>query len=141
MATMLSNANFLAAIQGMTITGVTRHYDNPPLSLNTADLPAAFPLWPGADMLDLPFSCLDTGRTRTIGFVVCIEPSGQGTSALTYARFAALMDNLETAINTAFTTSVNFYTYSMSTLPNYPVGDNDYWSILVTISIMSTLGG
>jgi len=141
MPAMLSNANFLSAIQGMTVTSVTRHFDDPPQSLSTADLPAAFPLWPSANFLDMPTSCLDTGKTRTIGFVICIEASGQGTNKLNYARYAALMDNLETAINTAFQTAVNYYTFEMSTVPDYAVGDNTYWAIVATISIMATLGG
>ena len=141
MATMLSNAAFLTAVQGMTVTSVTRHYDEPPESLSTADLPAAFPLWPSADFLDMPTSCIDTGKTRTIGFVICIEPQGQATNAINYAQFAALMDNLETAINTAFSTTVNFYTFTLSTLPNYRVADLEYWSIVAQITIMATLGG
>ena len=141
MPAMLSNAAFLTAVQAMTVTGVTKHFDNPPASLNTADLPAAFPLWPGANFLDMPTSCKNTGKTRTIGFVIAVEASGQGTYALNYGKFASLMDNLESSIDTAFTSAANFYTYEMSTIPNYPVGDNTYWSIVVTITISATLGG
>lgn len=142
MPTLLTNANFLAAIQGITVTGVTRHFDDPPEALSTADLPAAFPLWPGADFLDMVTSCVDTGKTRSIGFVVCVEASGQGTYALNYARYATLMDNLETALETAFpATTVNFYTFEMTTVPNYAVADQTYWAIVATIRISATLGG
>ena len=141
MPTLLSNANFLSAVQGMAVTGVTRHYDNPPQALTTADLPAAFPLWPMANMLGWVTSCINDGKTRTIGFVICVEASGQGSNALNYARFAALMDNIETSLATAFSTAVNFYTYEMTTVPDYPVADMRYWAIITTINIMATLGG
>ena len=141
MPTLLSNANFLAAVQGMTVTGVTRHYDNPPQQLTTADLPAAFPLWPAANMPDMITSCINDGKTRTVGFVICVEAGGQGTNKLNYARYAALMDNIETALATAFSTTVNFYTYEMATVPDYPVADMTYWAIITTINIMATLGG
>jgi len=139
--TLINNAAFLAAIQGATVTGVTRHYDYPPESLDTADLPAAFPIWPSANFLDMPTSCVDTGKTRSIGFIVCTEASGQATSKLKYAQFAALMDNIEAALATALSTIEYFYTYDMTTLPNYPVGDNTYWAIATTVTISAMLGG
>ena len=43
---MASYVTFLAAIQAMHVTGLTRHYEEPPGSLSTADLPAGFPLMP-----------------------------------------------------------------------------------------------
>ena len=142
MPAMISNATFIAAIQGMTVTGVTRHFDDPPESLSTADLPAAFPLWPGSNMLDMVTSCIDTGKTRTMGFVICVEASGQGTNATKYAQYAALMDNLETALETAFpATTVNYYTFEYNTVPGYPVADQTYWAIVATIQVMATLGG
>jgi len=141
MPAMISNATFIAAIQAMAVTGVTRHFDDPPESLSTADLPAAFPLWPAAGLGDMPTSCIDTGKTRTMGFVICVEASGQGTNATKYAQFAALMDNLESAIATSFSTAVNFYTFEYNTVPGYPVGDQTYWAIVATIQVMATLGG
>lgn len=141
MPTLPTNAAFLAAIQGMTVTGVTRHYDEPPKALSTADLPAAFPLWPGATLNDMVTTCINDGKTRSIGFVICVEASGQGTHAQNYDQFAALMDNLEAAMHTALNDTANFYTYEMSTVPGYAVGENTYWAIAALITITSTLGG
>jgi len=141
MPTLLTNAAFLAAIQAMSVTGVTKHFDEPPPSLNTADLPAAFPLWPSATFPDMITSVISDGKTRSIGFAICVEASGQGTNAQNYTQYAALMDNLETALNTALYTAANYYTFEMSTRPDFAVGDNIYWTIVAIVRIMTTLGG
>ena len=40
--TTTTMVQWVDAFQALTVSGVTRHYDNPPLSLNTADLPADY---------------------------------------------------------------------------------------------------
>lgn len=133
---MATNAAFLAAIQGLTITGVTRHYDEPPRSLHTADLPAAFPLMPSGALGEKSLSCYDTNKTRSIGFVVAIEPTGQDTQAANYGKLAAVMDNMETAFDglekSQGGTLANFIEYEMAA-EIFPVAGNDYWAIVATV--------
>ncbi len=134
---MATNAAFLAAIQALTVTGVTRHYDEPPRRLATADLPAAFPLMPSGAIGEKSLSCYDTNKTRSIGYVVCLEAVGQGTQAQNYGLLAAAMDNMETAFDglekSQGGTLANFIEYDMAA-EIFPVAGNDYWAIVATVS-------
>ncbi len=134
---MATNAAFLTAIQAMTVTGVSRHYEEPPRKLSTADLPAAFPLMPSGALGEKSLSCYDTNKTRSIGYVVAIEPVGQGTQAENYGQLAAVMDNMETAFDALEKsqggTLANFIEYEIAA-EIFAVAGIDYWSIVATIS-------
>ncbi len=131
---MTSYATFLSAVQALTVTGVSRHYDEPPASLDLSGGPCAFPLMPGGAREDLQFSCVDMGKTKTIGYVIAVEAAGQGTQAQNYGQLAALMDNLETALDTLVTGGTfTFITYSITTNTDNTVSGNEYWQIIATI--------
>lgn len=138
MPTLTNNAAFLAAFQAMTVTGVTRHYDEPPASIDIATGPCAFPTMPSGDRGEMITSCVDTSKTRNIGYVIIVEAGGQGTQAQNYGKLAALMDNLETALDALTGTpakTFNFLDYAITTTGNYPIGDSDYWAIVAQISV------
>lgn len=134
---MATNAAFIAAIQALSVTGVTRTYTEPPTSLNTADLPSAFPLMPSGALGEKSLSCFDTNKTRTMGYVVCIEPVGQDTQASNYGKLAAVMDNMETAFDALEKsqggTLANFIEYEMAA-EIFEVSGKAYWAIVATVS-------
>jgi len=120
----------------MTITGVDRHYDEPPASVDISSGECAFPLMMEATQGELVSTCLDMSKTRSIGYVIVIDAAGQGTQAQNYAKFAALMDNLETAIEAL--TIANFIDYEITTTGDYPIGGSNYWAIVATLTARST---
>ena len=134
---MATNAAFLAAIQAMTVTGVTRHYDQPPLSLNTADLPAAFPLMPGGALGGRTVTCIAKDKARSIDFVVCLEAVGQGTQTQNYGLLAAAMDNLETALDALGVPGggsvANFIEYDIEA-QIFAVAEQAYWAIVAQVT-------
>lgn len=130
---MTTNATFIAAIQGMTVAGVTRHYDEPPLSLNTADLPAAFPELPTGSRVEPVSTCIPDAKVRTMGFVIALEPVGQSTNKTTYATIAGMLDNLETALD-ALDTGMVFTEYAITVLSSYLVAGTEYWALDATIT-------
>jgi len=136
---MATNAAFVAAMQAMTVTGVTRHYDEPPASVNTADFPIAFPAMPSGERGELITSCASNSKVRTMGYVIITEATGQSTQATKYGALAALMDNLETAMDAltipAGGTLGNFIEYTVETTGNYPLGDNDFWAIVAEVTV------
>lgn len=132
----VTNAAFVSAMQGITVTGVSRHYDEPPQSLKTADLPAAFPMPPSGDMLGNESTCSDgDNKVRSMRYIIAIEAKGQGTNATNYAQIAALMDNLETALDAVHTSSGFVFplTYSI-TSGAFGVAGSEYWSIIATVT-------
>ena len=134
---MATNAAFLEAIRKITVKGVRRQYEEPPTSLNTADLPALFPLMPGGALGDKIVSCWNTNKTRRIALVLAYEPKGQGTQAQNYAAIAGHMDNLETAIDglekSQGGTLANFIEYDIEA-GFIQVGSIEYWCIVAEIT-------
>jgi hypothetical protein len=134
---MATNAAFLTAVQGLTVTGVTRHYDEPPRQIHTAELPVAFPMMPAGGLGEKLLSCFDTNKTRRIQFVVCLEAVGQGTQPQNYGLLAAAMDNLETALDglekSQGGTLANFIEYEISA-EIFEVAGNTYWAIVADLS-------
>ena len=95
---MATNAAFLTAIRAMFVQGVTQHFREPPRQVTTAQLPAAFPLMPSGALGEKVLSCWNTNKTRSIQYIVAIEPVGQGTQSQNYDRLADMMDKLEVAL-------------------------------------------
>ena len=137
MATTPTNAAFLTAIQGITVTGVVKHFDYPPLSLNTGDLPAAFPLLPNAGQGEPLATCISLSKTRNIQFVICIEPVGQSVQVLNYGKLTGLMDNLETKLDALKDVIANFIEYDINTTTEFAVADINYWTIVADVRARS----
>ncbi len=92
---------------------------------------------PSGALGEKSLSCYDTNKTRSIGYVVAIEPVGQGTQAENYGQLAAVMDNMETAFDALEKsqggTLANFIEYEIAA-EIFAVAGIDYWSIVATIS-------
>lgn len=129
---MATNAAFLAAIQGMTVTGVKKHYNHPPPSLVEADLPAAFPLMPSASLGEWAMSCIASNKSRGIGYVICVAPLTKPTQPINYGQLAGLMDALETKLDAL--TVMEFIDYEITTTTEFAVAGINYWSIVATVS-------
>jgi len=134
MPALPNNAAFLAAIQAMTVTGVARHYDEPPASIDISAGYCAFPTMPDGARGEQVSTCITQSKTRSIGYVVIIEATGQDTTPKNYDKLATVMDNLETAIDGLAPATVNFVEYEISTTGNYPVGGSEYWAVVATIT-------
>jgi len=130
-----TNAAFLAAIQAMTVTGVDRYYDEPPASMDISDGEAAFPVMMASGLPSYVSTCASLGKTRSIGFVIVVEATGQGTQAQNYAKLAGLMDALETALDAL--TIANYIEYTITTTGNYNIGDSAYLAVVAEISARS----
>jgi hypothetical protein len=124
----------LTAIQALTITGVDRKYDEPPASIDISDGVAAFPEMPSGDRGEQVATCAALGKSRAIIYVIIVEAAGQGTQAQNYAKLAALMDNLETALDSLQDSIVNFVEYEITTTGNYPLGQSEYWAIVASVT-------
>lgn len=126
---MTTNAQWLAAIQAMTVTGVTQRFTYPPASLNTADLPASWPQPFGVSRPQIVSSCNDLNKTRTCTYYIAIEPIPQSTQSANYEAVIAMVDNLETALNTLETAgTMEFINYEIRSIV-VRVAETDYWAL------------
>ena len=134
MTTFPSNATFIAAIQDMTVTGVGRHYDEPPQAVDLSDGYAAFPTLADSARSEQFSTCVNNSKSRSIGYVVIVEATGQDTAKSNYGKIAAVMDNLETALDALAPGTFNFIEYEITTTGNYPIGGQEYWAVVASIT-------
>ena len=94
-------ATFTNALYGLTVTGVTRNYLQPPQQVSTADLPILFTRLPSGT--EGPIMGVRTGGWPTLraDVVILVEPFHQGQSSTNYALALTLMDNLSAALRAA----------------------------------------
>jgi hypothetical protein len=130
MATMPTVAQWVDAWQALTIAGVTV-LATPPLSLSTAQLPAAWPELPGSAQNTLMVSCVNENKARRMVFQVAIEPIGQVTQAGNYEAVIPFFDLLETALEGMRGVTVNFLDYDISMVADIQVGKVVYWGLRV----------
>ena len=129
---MATNAQVVAAMQALTVTGVTRHYDYPPESIKTPDLPAAWPMLPNAAIGTPVSTCLDARKTRSMNYWIAVEAVGQNNNSVNYGKLAALMDALETALD-AVTLFPFLLEYELATGIEEVAG-NTYWVIRAAVT-------
>ena len=132
---MTTYAAFVTALTGLTVTGVTRRYTEPPQSLSTADMPAQYPLLPSGD--DRPITHGQGSRpgdgleTLRLDLVIAYEPVAQNTNSANFTGLLTLMDNARTAIKAMTRPTRGPLTWSMrqgiATLAGV-----EYWALVIS---------
>ncbi len=135
---MTTNAQWLAGIQAMSVTGVTKTYSYPPTSLNTADLPAAWPHQFDMSLNNIISSCSDLNKARTCNYFIALEPTPQSTQSANYEAMIAMVDNLETAIQAL--TVMEFVTFTIRSVI-VTVAGNEYWGLEAVLTGSNFSGG
>lgn len=134
---MTTFASFVTSISGLSITGVERTYTSTPESIGAADLPAQFVRLPDGEATYSPETCIETGKTRSIELVVCIEPVALEVADQNFDDTIAMMDYIETALDTwNAAQNTMLFSYSISTSGNAPVvvGDTAYWAVIASVN-------
>ncbi len=135
---MTTNAQWLAGIQAMSVTGVTKTYSYPPTSLSTADLPAAWPHQFDMSLNNIISSCSDLNKARTCNYFIALEPTPQSTQSANYEAMIAMVDNLETAIQAL--TVMEFVTFTIRSVI-VTVAGNEYWGLEAVLTGSNFSGG
>lgn len=130
-------AAFVTALGTITISGVVTEYDKPPLSLNTAHLPAQWVQYPS--VVD------DTARTMakhgqlwgatTAQLVVAYEAVGQGTQDANWDGTIAMMDSVWTALAGASSTLGRGRMIYSIRQGIVNVAGNDYWAVIAEVTM------
>jgi len=125
-------AAFIAALSGLTVTGVTRSYTEPPHQVSTADMPLSYVQLP--DVGEGPMTAEGEGgwpRLRA-ELVILVEPIGQNVNGVNFALCVTLIDNLSTALRgTSLAKTKTRWTIRQESIQQY--GDTAYWAIIATV--------
>lgn len=124
---MTTNVEWLDAVQALRPTGIKRHYAQPPRSLTTSDLPAAWPMLPTVESGNAVTFCVDSGKTRTIGYRVAMNPINQDIPSENLEALAPIVDALEAAIDAM--TVMEFIDYTIETTADIQVGGTFYFGL------------
>jgi hypothetical protein len=131
-----TNTTFKTTLESMSVTGVTVHKGFPPASVSSSDLPLAFLELPSSGLGDYVLSCINNNKTRMLRYIILAEAAGQSGQETNYDLLSTLMDNLESALDTALGTVANFHTYEI-TAGTYQLAGVAYWAVSAVVTIRS----
>lgn len=125
-------ATFVTNLTGMSVTGVTRVYTEPPRSLNTADLPAMWPQLPTAENSSVTLTHASGLRQATVDLIIAVEPYQQSTNNANFSATITLLDNIETALVTnAASFGIDRWSVRQGILE--VTENNSFWILAVTV--------
>ena len=127
---MTTYVNFIAAIHGLSVTGITRNYNHTPVQINTADLPGKMLDLGGLSQNENLTQCVDDGYTLAVDMVIVLEPVGQDNPGPNYSAQATMVDNVLAALKTL---SSNYF-YSISTGIEYIAGVQ-HWIVRASVEL------
>ncbi len=132
---MTTYASFISTVAGVTIVGVTTKLDYEPVGQHTPDLPVSFPRLPGGTRNhQTATSCMGDEKERICELVVALEPLGQGTEESNFDATVAMMDTVETALDTLYTSGEYVFTYEIAAGAEL-VGEVAHWAVTATLSL------
>ena len=130
---MTTYANFVTNLGDLSVTGVTRKRDEPPASLNTADLPTMWVQFPIGEEGPITLAAHGGWPTFKAQLVVAYEAVGQNTQAANFSGTVAMMDNVASALRTAVGTVVKGKITWTIHQGSVTVAGNDYWAVIADV--------
>lgn len=130
---MTTYASFCSNLETLSVTGVTRAFAAPVAKLDTAELPALFPILVSGDSAVAIQGGSAYTRTRRMNLCLAIMAVGDSNVAQDYATAKTLMDNLDAALKTLDAT-LNYRLSWTLRVGVQTVGGVDYRAILVEVT-------
>lgn len=132
---MTTYVEYVDGLEALVVAGVTRRYTSgPPLSLNTADLPAQWVQLPTGDSGASIFGDPAGSRWPTFSadLIIAIEAVGQSTGGTNFDATVVLMEALRARLElTDLTESPLSWTMRQAIVT---VAGQDFWAIVCSIS-------
>lgn len=126
---------FVTALGNLTVTGVLRAYDEPPTSLNDADLPSMWVQLPQSD--DAPFTLDGVGGWPVLKaqLIIAYQASAQGTQAENWSGTLAMLDALAATLQATTPGTLGKGKVSWSIKPaQVNVAGADYWAVIADVT-------
>ena len=133
MTAITTYAAFTTALAGLTVTGVTRKFTEPPESSGTADLPASWPGLPRGDEHPITFTSEGGWSTCVCDLVIAVEAVGQNTQSANYASTMTIIDALSTALR-GTTIGRTKLLWTISANVQVIVAGTPYWAVVATVA-------
>ena len=124
---------YVAALMDISVTGVTRVFDNPPASLGTADLPAMWPGLPRGEEPMVTFQANGGWPELYCDMIIAIEPVAQNTQAANFTAMLTAIDNLSSALRAATNVGRAGLRWSITANAQVDVAGTPYWAVIATV--------
>ena len=74
-------------------------------------------------------------KDRTCDLIVLLEPIGQGTQESNFDAAVAMMDNVETALDTLYTEGKYVFTYDIAAGIEL-LGEVQHWQVIASLNLI-----
>lgn len=128
----MSYTSFVAALSGLSVAGVRRTYNAPPVQLSTADLPALFTTLPQGNTAIDTLGGTTGLRSMSCMVVVAIEPVKQSMQLTNYTATMTMLDAVESTLKAAAASNRVIDRWTLEATET-PIGDSLYWAIVATV--------
>lgn len=125
---------FVTALGNLTVTGVTRAYDEPPTSLNDADLPSMWVQLPQSD--DAPLTLDGQGGWPVLRaqLIIAYQASAQSTQGANWSGTLAILDALAATLQSTAPGTLGKGKASWTVKPAIVnVAGADYWAVVADV--------
>jgi len=130
----MTNIEWVALLQAMTVSGVSKYYDYPPESVDLSGGPAAFPALLTTTRGEPIGTCPDMSKTREADYCVIIAPVAQGNNESNYAMVPWLLEALEIALDNLVPELEGVITYTIRLSGNYDIGGVAHWALIASVT-------
>ena len=131
---MTTYAGFVANLGDLSITGVNRQNDEPPTSLNSADLPCQWVQFPVGEENALTLGTHGGWPTFSGQLIVAYEAVALNTQPANWSGTVTLMDTVATALQLAIKTVVEGKLTWIINPGIVTVGEHDYWAVIADVT-------
>ena len=124
-------AAFVSALAGLTISGVTRKYTEPPGVVGDADMPISYPRITSQSNATLTIGQVGGLDQGTADLVVVLEREEVNSNAANFAATVAMVD----AINTAMKAAIDDLGIDRWEIrpKDVTIGQSSCWALVVTV--------
>lgn len=128
--------NFYTNLGDITVSGVTRLFDYPPTSLNSADLPSQWVQSPSVDEGPMTFGYHGGWPTLRAQLVIAVASFFEGIQSQNYSATLTMADATLTALRAVDVTALSLgkarITWTVS-VGKVTVNETDYWAVIADI--------
>ena len=124
-------AAFVSGLAGLTISGVTRKYTEPPGTVGDADMPISYPRLTSQSNETLTIGQVGGLDRGTADLVVVVERYEVNSNAANFAATVAMVDAINTAMKAAIDTlGIDRWEIRPE---DVTIGTSQCWALVVTV--------
>ena len=132
---MTTYVEYVDGLEALVVSGVTRRYTSgPPLSLNTADLPAQWVQLPAGESEAMVLGDASGSRWPTFNadLIIALEAVGQSTGGVNFDATVTMLESLRTRLELTELTEAPLSWAMRQAIVT--VAGNDFWAIVCAVT-------